>query len=110
MEASWAADLARWRRERAELKRRYGPIFDELRRAFNRHDPIGLLSAGAPEDEYEAEVGAVLTRLPATASLEDVRRLVHEEFVRWFGEDVAGTETRYLALAGDVWAIRQRVA
>src|SRR5690606_37305717 len=42
-------------------------------------------------DEYEAEVGTILPRLRSCASADDVQRVVHEEFCRWFGADQAGS-------------------
>ena len=68
------------------------------------HDPLGLAAAGAPKDEYEPEVSTIIPRLKDANSAEDVRRIVHEEFLHWFdGEDTAGPESAYSRIAQDIW-------
>ena len=78
--------------------------------ALYEHDPVGLADAGAPSDEYDFEARAVVVRLarehPAPGQ-DDIRAVVFEEFVRRFGEELAGDEDGYadVALAiGGVWA------
>jgi len=69
-----------------------------------RHDPIGLAAAGCPKDEYEAEVSTIIPRLKDATTVEDVRRIVHEEFLHWFdGEGTAGPESAYSSIAKDIW-------
>ena len=69
-----------------------------------RHDPLGLAAAGAPKDEYEPEVSTIIPRLKDANSAEDVRRIVHEEFLHWFdGEETAGPESAYSRIAQDIW-------
>ena len=47
-------------------------------------DPIGL-NFETNTDEYEAEAQTIALRLPSVSNLDEVREMVHEEFVRWFG-------------------------
>jgi hypothetical protein len=68
-----------------------------------RHDPIGI-AFGDNLDEYRPEAESILARLPQARSVEDVRALVHEEFVRWFDEDTAGPAERYEAIARELWS------
>lgn len=69
-----------------------------------RHDPIGLAAAGAPKDEYESEVSTIIPRLKDATSAEDVRRIVHQEFLHWFdGEGTAGPESAYSGIAQEIW-------
>lgn len=67
-----------------------------------RHDPVGI-NFGDNPDEYRPEAESIVARLPHVRSAEDVPALVHEEFVRWFDEDTAGSVTRYEAIARDLW-------
>lgn len=68
-----------------------------------RHDPIGLAAAGCPKDEYEPEVSTIIPRLKNATTVEDVRRIVHEEFLHWFdGEGTAGPESAYSGIAQDI--------
>jgi hypothetical protein len=81
--------------------------FAELRKAvagvLRQHDPISLIGMGAPDDEYDPEVGTILPRLREATSESDVSRIIHEEFVRWFGPDQAGPASSYEAAASDIW-------
>ena len=53
-------------------------------------------------DEYEPEVGTILPRLQSCGPASDVARVVHEEFVRWFGTDTAGPISRYESVASEI--------
>jgi hypothetical protein len=69
-----------------------------------RHDPIGLAAAGCPKDEYESEVSTIIPRLKNATTVEDVRRILHEEFLHWFdGEQIAGPESAYGGVAQEIW-------
>jgi hypothetical protein len=66
------------------------------------HDPIGLnLTYNA--DEYRTEASAIMLRRPEAHTLEDVRRIVHEEFTRCFDSVIAGAAHRYDRVAEDIW-------
>jgi hypothetical protein len=47
--------------------------------------------------------------LKEATSPNDLRRIIHEEFTRWFnGEDIAGPEAKYDKIAQEAWAADQR--
>jgi hypothetical protein len=50
-----------------------------------RHDPAGI-NFGDNTNEYDPEAGSIVARLHECADADDVRRVVGEEFVRWFGK------------------------
>jgi hypothetical protein len=82
----------------------YKNLHSGLTALLYRHDPLGLAAAGAPKDEYEPEVSTIIPRLKDANSAEDVRRIVHEEFLHWFdGEETAGPESAYSRIAQDIW-------
>ena len=90
------------------LKLTSRPHYQNLHRGLMallyRHDPLGLAAAGAPKDEYEPEVSTIIPRLKDANSAEDVRRIVHEEFLHWFdGEETAGPESAYNGIAQEIW-------
>ena len=91
--------------ERKRLRREHPRLFGELARVFARRDPLGLVGTGAPEDEYGPEVGTILPRLGAVTSEGEALDVVHEEFVRWFGPEVAGPKERYGGAASEVWRV-----
>jgi hypothetical protein len=70
-------------------------------------DPIGL-NFETNTDEYEAEAQTIALRLPSVSNLDEVREMVHEEFVRWFGADVAGHPAKYVTAAQAVLAAWHR--
>jgi hypothetical protein len=71
--------------------------------AINEADPISLLEIGAPADEYAPEIGTIVPRLASVEKSEDVATILHEEFIRWFGEDTAGPRHAYEASARRIW-------
>ena len=42
-------------------------------------------------------------RLWNCQSADDVRRVVHQEFVRWFDADIAGPEEHYAKISAEIW-------
>lgn len=82
----------------------YENLYRDLTALLYRHDPMGLAATGCPKDEYETEVSTIIPRLKDATTVEDVRRIVHEEFLRWFDdEENAGPESAYSGLAQDIW-------
>jgi len=73
-----------------------------IERAINEADPIGLLEAGAPADEYRSEVGTILNRITNAQLPDDVTDVLHDEFLRWFG-GTAGPRQAYEAPARRIW-------
>ena len=71
------------------------------------HDPLGLCAMGAPQDEYSLEARTIVPRIDEANSSTELRRVIHQEFVRWFGLSVAGTEERYTAIAEELWILGQ---
>ncbi len=68
-----------------------------------RHDPIGL-NYEDNLDEYRAEAQTITLRRSEARSVDDGRRIAHEEFVRWFDVDIAGPPQRYQSIAEEIWA------
>ena len=92
--------------KRDKLREEYGDLFGEISEILFETDPVGI-SFGDNTDEYEPEVGTILPRLRTCASAQDVRRVVVEEFVRWFGEGEVD-ESHVEAIAVRIWAAWQR--
>ncbi len=62
--------------------------FMAVREVVISEDPMGLLSMGAPVDEYDPEVGDLVEEKSAMTA-----QRVHEVFREWFGEaNGLGTE------------------
>ena len=95
------------REERRRLQAEYGELFEAVAALLFRHDPIGI-NFDENTDEYDPEVGTILPRLHTCGSADDVLRVVHEEFVRWFGPGSAGPQECYAVIAGEIWEVWQR--
>jgi hypothetical protein len=91
----------------ANLRKLYGALFDDVTAALFRTDPIGL-SFEDNTDEYDPEARTIVPRLQHCLSVEDARAVIHEEFQKWFGADIAGPIERYSKTALEVWGIWQR--
>ena len=81
---------------------------EAVAQALREADPLRLLASGAPDDEYDVEVGTIVPRLCEAASAADVRRIVHGEFVRWFDASIAGAPENYDDAARRIWTLLQR--
>jgi len=82
---------------------RYQHLVAAVGRAIDEADPMRLLEIGAPGDEYAPEIGAILPRLATVERLNDVTDVLHEEFLRWFGQGVAVPPDAYEAPARPRW-------
>jgi hypothetical protein len=104
-------DMARTREEileeRRKLKAEYDKLFNSVTALLFRHDPIGIAFDNDNTDEYDPETGTILPRLKGCESATDALRVVHEEFVRWFDEDTAGPQDRYVQIASEIWEVWQ---
>lgn len=65
--------------EKRRLRTEYGTLFDSVAALLFRYDPVGINFEVNP-DEYETETGTILPRLLGCQSVDDVRRVIHEEF------------------------------
>jgi len=85
-------------RERSDLKARYGDAYCRLEALLFEEDPIGI-NFGHNQDEYDPEVRTILPSLRSCSNVEEIRKIVHSEFCRWFGADTAGPAARYNKIA-----------
>lgn len=92
---------------RRRLRAEYGELFDSMAALLFRHDPTGINFDGENTDEYEPEVETILPRLRSCHSAEDVLQVVHEEFVRCFESNTAGSPERYQEIASEIWRLWQ---
>jgi len=101
-------EFAALRRERERIKEARPAAHRWLRDLFARHDPLGWIAVGAPSDEYEEQADMLLPRLlqlhhSGEPSELTVLRMVHEEFVKWFGAATAGPVERYGPAATEIF-------
>ena len=99
-------DRAQSQRRRSELRRQFRGLYEQVTRILFEEDPIRI-NYETNADEYEPETGTILPRLRGCATAEDVRTVVHTEFVRWFGSEIAGPAGKYTSAARRIWAAFQ---
>ncbi len=85
---------------------RYDALYDEIAGVLERHDPMGVVADEidaefGPLDEYDPEATAIVARLGTAATTRDVREIIREVFVEWFGEEPPGLD----AVAAEIWAL-----
>ena len=86
--------------ERRRLRRRYRGLYDQLTRILFDHDPIHI---AATPDEYEPEVGQILTRSERVGSVSELTDVIHSVFVEMFDASIAGPRSRYEGIARALW-------
>jgi hypothetical protein len=82
-------------------------LFEAILKILFQRDPMGICNHDTGTSEYCAEANAILPRLGIVTSVEDVQKIVHEEFVNWFGATGERKADRYEALAKDIWELLQ---
>jgi Zn-finger nucleic acid-binding protein len=94
----------------SELRQEFGDLYDRIVQILWEADPIGLDfdDPGHPSDEYAPEARTILPRLSECQGPDDVQRVAHEEFVRWFDPDSAGPLARYRQIAEELWSEYRR--
>jgi len=95
------------REERKRLSSSYKQLLNEVSPILFRHDPIGI-NFEDNTDEYDPEAGTILPRFRRDLSVEETAAIVHEEFVRWFEAETAGSRERYSAIAAEILTAYQQ--
>jgi len=90
---------------RAKAKKEYGKLFDAVSEILFRHDPAEI-NFDFNTDEYDIEAETILPRLKTCHSAVDVLVVVHEEFQRWFSNEIAEREENR-EIAEEIWNLWQ---
>ena len=94
-------------KHRQAVRDQYQACLDEVSAILFEADPIDI-NYETNTDEYEPEVRTILPRLSSCNSSSDVQRVIHEEFLKWFGAETAGAKSDYSEVAERVWRVWQR--
>jgi hypothetical protein len=76
----------------------YEPIAEIL----IKYDPIGVYTEGN-KDEYDSEAKIIIGRVNEGLSINEIRDIVHSEFIESFDENIAGEPDKYIAIAEDIY-------
>ena len=86
------------------LKQSHAAVFFFIREIINKHDPIGLIAIGAPEDEYDPEVKTIVYQLKDVRTIAQMQDLVYQELLRWFEEkSIVGEWDSYAEIANEIY-------
>ena len=92
---------------RREYWHRQPELFEAILKILFQHDPIGICNHDAGTSEYSAEVNTILPRLEYVKSVEDVYKIIYEEFVRWFNATGERRANKYKPIAKEIWELIQ---
>ena len=84
-----------------ELKVKYKELFNLVKVIVNNWDPMGLLASTAPDDEYEMEIGSIITLINKVDSVTDLAEGIAIIFTEAF--DCRFSETECLSNAQRIW-------
>jgi hypothetical protein len=51
----------------------------------------------------DTEIGTIVPRVVQAQNVDEITAALHEEFLRWFGDDTAGPRHVYETTAGKIW-------
>lgn len=74
-------------------------IYKLVKQAVKEADPIGLLAVGCPDDGYEPEIHDITEHIGNCRTVTEIQGLLHQTFVKWFDEVLAGDRSAYLKMA-----------
>ena len=94
----WVKDEAA---NREKVKKKYGVLFQNVADILFKHDPAKI-NFEDNTDEYEPEAGTIIPRLKSCSNHTEARKVIHEEFIRWFYDGI-GDESEYEEVAKEIW-------
>jgi hypothetical protein len=84
-------------------------VFANVRYIVNTYDPVGLVAGGAPDDEYDPEVGRIVTLLRLESDREVLASKIVAIFAQAFGTDIKPDNNIYQSIAGELLALKKRL-
>ena len=76
----------------------------DLEAILFRHDPMGI-NYEVNTDEYRPEAESITLRRAEAKSVDDVRRIVDEEFARWFNGVTVVRPEAFDPIARETWVL-----
>jgi RPA family protein len=82
----------------------YENLLKAITEILSRHDPVGI-SFREIDNKYEPEAKTILRKLDRCYSVEDVAKMVHQDFKSWFSPEIAGEAENYQKIAEEIWIL-----
>jgi hypothetical protein len=77
----------------------YKDTYKKVKEVVKSIDPIGLVSGGAPQDEYNSEINKIVSLLQKSFEVSFLAEEIYKIFVEYFGEETAGDKSIYYKIA-----------
>jgi hypothetical protein len=104
----WRDEIApRMKAEGQERKRRLSgreELVKRIEHLLFERDPIGI-NHGINPDEYRSEAETITLRSPDASTESELLQIIHEEFVKWFDESIAGPISKYEGITAEIWKL-----
>jgi len=84
-------------------------FFKGVEEIVNRHDPIGLVEGGAPDDEYHTEVGQIVSLLRSELNRESLADEIQVIFKNSFGGQIKNEKELFLTLSEELLGLKKRL-
>lgn len=84
-------------------------IIENIRDIINTNDPVGLVYGGAPDDEYDREVMAIMSLLQTQTDGETIRNSVEKIFTDTFGSSAEIDIKQINTLTSELVALKERL-
>lgn len=82
----------------------YENLRQEITRILSEYNPLGIADESNP-DEYDLEAKTILRKLDRCGSVEDVNKIVYQDFKSWFFPDIVGEKDDYRKISEEIWAL-----
>ncbi len=76
-----------------------------LREIINKCDPAGLISMGAPADEYDFQIKTLIDHAGSCQSVAELAHLIYREFELSFMELTHEEHEKYKQAAAELWIL-----
>jgi Domain of unknown function (DUF1871) len=84
-------------------------LFTHVRHIVNTYDPAGLSAEGELDDEYDPEVGRIVTLLRLESDRDVLASKIVAIFAQAFGTDIKPDNNIYRSIAGDLLTLKRRL-
>ncbi len=90
------------------IKRKYRTPFKQLKDFITKYDILHFINFGLSEDAYDPETATILLQLGGVQDKTELLDLVHQEFVRWTSEVIAGEKNTYKKLVNAIYEWKRK--
>lgn len=84
-------------------------IFKNVQEIIINNDPVGLVDGGAPDDEYDTEIGKIVILLRSETNKKLLSEKVRAVFKETFGDDISQDKNLYLLISEKLLEVKNRL-